>query len=181
MPKSVISIATSETQALDIIASLRKGGFPDRDISILRTSATGTGAGVRHDTSSKAPEGASVGAVSGGAVGGTIGVLAGIGLLAIPGLGPFIAAGPILAALSGAAVGAAVGGVTGGLIGLGVPEIEAKAFEAKLHRGELLVAVHAVAGDRVGRAKEIFKAAGAHEISVVGEEAAPSEGMQAQF
>ena len=85
------------------------------------------------------PEGATIGASTGGAIGGTIGLLAGIGALAIPGLGPFIAAGPIIAALSGGAIGAGVGGLTGALIGMGIPEYEAKRYEGKVKEGGILI------------------------------------------
>src|SRR5437667_65533 len=112
-------------------------------------------------------------AATGGATGGVIGVLAGIGALAIPGIGPFIAAGPIMAALSGAAVGAATGGVVGGLIGLGIPEIEAKRYDEKLKKGNYLIAVHTDESEDVDRAKDIFKAAGAEDISTVSEASAP--------
>ena len=107
------------------------------------------------------------------AAGGVIGLLAGIGALAIPGVGPFIAAGPIMAALSGAAVGAATGGVVGGLIGLGIPEIEAKRYDEKLKKGNYLVAVHTDESEDVDRAKHIFKTAGAEDISTVSEASAP--------
>lgn len=168
MSKSVIAIAPSEAQAHSLVTSLRASGFTDADISVVRSSTEG-GSGILHQASSKAPEGAAAGALGGGAVGGTLGVLAGIGLLAIPGLGPFIAAGPILAALSGVAVGATVGGVTGGLVGLGIPEIEAKAYESRLNRGEVLVAVHAETPERVTRAKAIFDGLEGVETRVVGE------------
>ena len=98
-----------------------------------------------------------------------LGLLAGIGALAIPGLGPFIAAGPIMAALSGAAVGATTGGVVGGLVGLGIPEIEAKRYDEKLKKGNYLIAVHTAESDDVDRAKHIFKNAGAEDISTVSE------------
>ncbi|TMP94859.1 MAG: DUF1269 domain-containing protein, partial [Verrucomicrobia bacterium] len=101
------------------------------------------------------------------------GLLAGIGALAIPGVGPFIAAGPIMAALSGAAVGAATGGVVGGLIGLGIPEIEAKRYEEKLKKGNYLIAMHTNKSEDVDRAKHIFKTAGAEDISTVSEASAP--------
>jgi hypothetical protein len=100
-------------------------------------------------------------------------LLAGIGALAIPGLGPFIAAGPIMAALSGAAVGAATGGVVGGLIGLGIPEIEAKRYDEKLRKGNYLIAVHTDESEDVDRAKDIFKTGGAEDISTVSEASAP--------
>jgi len=111
------------------------------------------------------PEGATVGASTGGLVGGTIGLLAGIGALAIPGLGPFIAAGPIMAAISGGAIGAGVGGFTGVLIGLGIPEYEAKRYEGKVKEGGILISVHSESNDETNRAKDIFKEEGAHDIS----------------
>jgi len=102
-----------------------------------------------------------------------LGWIAGIGALAIPGVGPFIAAGPILAALSGAAVGAAVGGIAGGLIGLGIPEIEAKRYEGKIKEGNILISVHTDNSDEIKRAKEIFTNQGAQDICITGEASAP--------
>ena len=99
-------------------------------------------------------------------IGGTLGLLVGIGALAIPGVGPLIAAGPLLAALTGAAAGATVGGVAGGLIGLGIPEIEAKRYENRIAEGNILISVHAETGDEVARAKEILEEADAEDISV---------------
>ena len=115
------------------------------------------------------PEGATIGASTGGAVGGTIGLLAGIGALAIPGLGPFIAAGPIMAALSGGAIGAGVGGLTGALVGLGIPEYEAKRYEGKVKEGGILISVHSENSDETSHAKSILKEEGAHDISSTGE------------
>jgi hypothetical protein len=172
MNKSVIAIASSEAHANTILNSLRASGFSDPDISMV-ANRPGTSRGVVHEASTKGPEGATAGALSGGALGGTVGVLAGIGLLAIPGVGPFIAAGPILAALSGVAVGATIGGVAGGLVGLGIPEIEAKALEARLYMGEILMAVHVTNADRITRAKEVFERAEATGVSVVGEQPPP--------
>lgn len=115
------------------------------------------------------PEGATVGASTGGVVGGTIGLLAGIGALAIPGLGPFIAAGPIMAALSGGAIGAIGGGLTGALVGLGIPEYEAKRYEGKVKEGGILISVHSESNDETKQAKDIFKESGAHDISSTSE------------
>ena len=123
----------------------------------------------------KAPEGATTGAATGGVTGGVLGLLAGVGALAIPGLGPFIAAGPIMAALSGAAVGATTGGIVGGLIGMGIPEVEAKRYENKLKNGNYLIAVHAADGDQKDRAKDIFEEAGAEDISTSSMSKAPAE------
>ena len=117
--------------------------------------------------------GSGLSGLTGGVTGGVIGLLAGIGAFAIPGVGPFIAAGPIMAALSGAAVGATTGGVVGGLVGLGIPEIEAKRYDEKLRKGNYLIAVHTDESEDVERAKDIFKTAGAEDISTVSEASAP--------
>jgi hypothetical protein len=88
-------------------------------------------------------------------------------------VGPFIAAGPIMAALGGAAIGAAAGGLTGGLIGMGIPELEAKQYEGKIKEGNLLISVHTDNSDEISRAKDIFKAAGAQDICTTGESTPP--------
>ena len=161
---SVFCIAKSYPQAEQIVERLQSSGFPSSEISVLLPDTEGKH-DIGHVKATKAPEGATTGAATGGLTGGVIGLLAGIGALAIPGLGPFIAAGPIMAALSGAAVGATTGGVVGGLIGLGIPEIEAKRYEGKLRSGNYLIAVHAHDDKQEDRAKEIFKTAGAEDIS----------------
>lgn len=173
MATSVFCIASSQTQANDIVSRLRLEGFSTNDISVLFPDRAGT-RDFAHEHNTKAPEGAVVGAGSGGVVGGAIGLLAGVGLLAIPGLGPFIAAGPIMAALSGLAVGAAVGGVGGALIGLGMPEIEAKRYENKVKDGNILISAHAETHEDVKIAKRIFKDCNASDISSAGEDKAPS-------
>ena len=168
MASSVYAIASSDAQAVRIATRLKASGFTPSDISILAPDRSGT-RDIGHVKATKAPEGATTGAATGGVTGGVLGLLAGVGALAIPGLGPFIAAGPIMAALSGAAVGATTGGVVGGLVGLGIPEIEAKRYDEKLKKGNYLVAVHADESDDVDRAKDIFKNAGAEDISTVSE------------
>jgi hypothetical protein len=172
MATSTFCIASSATQANDIVSRLRIAGFSSNDISVLFPDRSTT-RDFAHEKNTKAPEGAVVGAGSGGVVGGAIGLLAGAGLLAIPGLGPFIAAGPIMAALSGMAVGATVGGVGGALIGLGVPEIEAKRYENKVKDGNILISAHARNHEEVKTAKRIFKDCNASDISSGGEDAAP--------
>lgn len=124
-----------------------------------------------HEQHTKAPEGAVAGAGTGGALGGALGWVIGIGALAIPGVGPFIAAGPIMALLAGAAVGATVGGITGALIGMGIPEIEAKRYEGKIKAGNILISVHADDSAEVETAKRIFREANAQDISSTGEAA----------
>jgi hypothetical protein len=168
--KSVLCIATSRDQAQRIVDRLKSANFSNNDISALFPDKETT-RDFAHEKNTKAPEGAATGAGSGGLLGGALGWLAGIGALAIPGVGPFIAAGPIMAALSGAAVGAAVGGVAGGLIGLGIPEFEAKRYEGKVKQGNILLSVHAEDSDEIDRAKKIFEGAGAQDISTTSESA----------
>lgn len=171
---SVICLSKSYIQADRIVRDLQTSGFSNADISILASDTHGT-RDFGHSKSSKAPEGAASGAVAGGLTGGLVGLLAGIGTLAIPGLGALIAAGPILAALSGAAAGAATGGTVGGLIGLGIPEYEAKRYESKLGAGDYLIAVHVSNDDEEDRAEEIFQRNEAEDISTVSEAAVPSK------
>ena len=175
---AVFCITKSRTHAERIIDRLHGAGFPHSEISVLMPE-TDTHHDIGHVKASKAPEGTATGAATGGVAGGVLGLLAGIGALAIPGVGPLIAAGPILAALSGAAVGAATGGVVGGLIGLGIPEIEARIYEGKLKTGNYLVSVHAHDSDEVHRAKEIYKAEDAEDISTTGQSSVPEPSKSA--
>src|SRR5437763_7574712 len=138
--KAVFGIAKTEDQAIRIANDLRSVGFSDNDISVLFPDKQGT-RDFAHEQHTKAPEGAVSGVVTGGIIGGALGWLVGIGSLAIPGVGPFIAAGPILAALSGVAAGGTVGGIAGALIGMGIPEYEAKRYEGKIREGNILISV----------------------------------------
>jgi len=160
----VFCIAKDTAQAERAVEGLQAAGFPSAEISVLMPD-TGGKHDIAHVKATKAPEGATTGAAAGGLTGGVLGLLAGIGALAIPGVGPLIAAGPIMAALSGAAIGGATGGLVGGLIGLGIPEIEAKRYEEKLRSGNYLIAVHVHNDDQEKRAKDIFKSAGAEDIT----------------
>jgi hypothetical protein len=166
--KSLFCIASSEAQASEIVNQLKDSGFSNNDISALLPDKTGT-KDFAHEHHTKAPEGASAGASTGGVLGGALGWLVGIGALAIPGLGPFIAAGPIMAALSGAAVGAAVGGVAGALIGMGIPEYEAKRYEGKIKDGNILISIHLESDKLSGHAKDILEKCGAHDIATTSE------------
>ena len=158
------SVSKRLTPLITIVERLRAAGFSNNDISVLFPDKAGT-KDFAHEQHTKAPEGAATGAGTGGVLGGALGWLVGIGALAIPGLGPFIAAGPIMAALSGAAAGAALGGVTGALIGFGIPEYEAKRYEGKLKEGNFLISVHTDNSSERERAKTIFEEAGAEDIS----------------
>ncbi len=171
--KSVFCIATSHAQADGIVEQLKTANFSNDDISVLFPDK-GSTRDFAHEKNTKAPEGAVAGAGTGGVLGGALGWVAGIGALAIPGVGPFIAAGPIIAALSGAAVGAAVGGIAGGLIGLGIPELEAKRYEGKVKAGNILISVHTEDSKEITRAKDIFKQAGAEDVCVTGDASTPT-------
>jgi len=150
------------------VESLRASGFRNTDISVLFPENVGT-KDFAHEKGTKAPEGATTGGTTGIIIGGTLGWLAGIGALAIPGLGPFIAAGPIMAALAGAGAGGVVGGVTGALIGMGIPEYEAKRYEGRLREGGVLLSVHCGTSDEISLAKDLLRQTGAEDIAASGE------------
>jgi hypothetical protein len=172
--KVVFGLIATEPQAEDIVLRLQDAGFSGNDISVLFPDKKGS-RDFAHEQNTKAPEGAVTGASAGGVLGGALGLLAGIGALAIPGLGPFIAAGPIMATLSGAAAGATVGGLTGALVGMGIPELEAKQYEGKIKDGNILMAVHVEDGDEQKRAKEILEAGGAEDIKAGSEKGVPDD------
>ncbi|HSR58612.1 MAG TPA: hypothetical protein VLL57_10500 [Candidatus Binataceae bacterium] len=169
MKKSVFCIAKTEQQAVTIAERLRNAGFSSNDISALLPDRAGS-RDFAHEHHTKAPEGGLTGGGAGVVVGGALGWLVGIGSLAIPGLGPFIAAGPIMAALAGAGAGAVTGGIVGSLVGMGMPEYEAKRYQGKIRDGNILIAVHADTSDEVSRAKQIMKDCNAEDISYSGEE-----------
>jgi len=172
--KSVFCIAKSRDHANQIVDQLRLENFSNNDISALFADKETTH-DFAHVKSTKAPEGAVTGAGTGGVLGGALGWIAGIGALAIPGAGPFIAAGPIVGALSGAAIGAAAGGIAGALIGLGIPEIEAKRYEGKIKEGNVLISAHTENSSQITAAKNIFSKFNAKDICVAGEACVPDK------
>ncbi len=172
MSKSVVGIGT-RGQAESLVNRLQnQTGLAASEISVLAPDTSGTH-DFGHVKATKAPEGATTGAVAGGVTGGVLGLLAGIGALAIPGVGPFIAAGPIMAALSGLAVGATACGLVGGLVGLGIPEYEAKTYAEKLQKGNYLVAARTLDGEHLDKVKDAFKAEGLEDISTTSDANAP--------
>lgn len=171
----VFGIYSTRTAVENATDSLVKAGFPASDISVLLPESLGGPKDMGTEKATKAPEGAAAGVTTGGVIGGTLGLLAGVGLLAIPGLGPFIAAGPIMAALAGLGVGGAVGGVTGALIGMGIPEFEAKRYEGRLQKGGILLSVHCDTSDEITRAKEVLKNTAAEDVSSTGESSVDSK------
>ena len=172
--KAMFGIAKSESQAIAIADQLKDAGFTENDISVLFPDKEG-GKDFAHEQHTKAPEGAAAGGASGAVLGGALGWMVGIGALAIPGLGVFIAAGPIMAALAGAAGGAAAGGLTGALIGMGIPEYEAKRYEGKVKDGNILLSIHTEDSKERDRAKKILENGGAEDISYTGEASVPKE------
>ena len=165
---AVFGIYTSQSAVESAIAALQQAGFRNTDISALLPENEGT-KDFAHEKGTKAPEGASTGAGTGAAVGGLLGWLTGIGALAIPGLGPFIAAGPIMAALAGAGVGGTVGGLTGALIGMGIPEYEAKRYEGRVKNGGILLSVHSDESEWTSKAKSILEETGAQDVASASE------------
>jgi Protein of unknown function (DUF3341) len=165
---AVFGIYPSYATVESAVDGLRAAGFSNRDISVLFPQSAGS-KDFAHEKGTKAPEGATAGVGTGAVVGGTMGWLMGIGALAIPGLGPFIAAGPIMAALAGVGVGGAIGGITGALVGMGIPEYEAKRYEGRVKDGGILLSVHSDSSDETKRAKLILEGTGAHDVSSTSE------------
>lgn len=165
---AVFGIYPDQLTAEDAVENLKDTGFRSTDISVLFPDNQGT-KDFAHEKHTKAPEGAVAGGSSGAVIGGALGWLAGIGALAIPGVGPFIAAGPIMGMLGGIGVGSAIGGVTGALIGLGIPEYEAKRYEGRIRRGGILLSVHCDDPNWAKRARNILSQTGAEDIASTGE------------
>ena len=167
---AAFGIYRDRTRVESAVNSLKEAGFRNSDISALFPENAGS-KDFAHEKSTKAPEGATTGAGTGALLGGGLGWLVGIGALAIPGLGPFIAAGPIVAAIAGAGAGGAIGGLTGALVSMGIPEYEAKRYEGRVKEGGILLSVHSDDSQWTKRAKEILEHTGAQDIFSTGEAA----------
>ena len=168
---AAFAIFPSRVAAEEAVNRLHAAGFSHDDVSVLMADKQSSKE-FASEKNTKAPEGTTAGVLGGGTVGGTLGLLAGLGALAIPGVGPLIAAGPIMGALAGLGIGGAVGGLVGALIGMGIPEYEAKRYEGRLNDGGILVSVHCESSEEVSRAKDIFKISGGDDIASSGEKAA---------
>ncbi len=168
---SAFGIYASREMAENAVDRMLSAGFRNEDISVLLQDNVGS-KDFAHEKHTKAPEGTATGVVAGGIIGGTIGLLAGIGVLAIPGLGPLIAAGPIIAALSGIGSGGVLGGIIGALVGMGIPEYEAKRYEGRIKEGGILLSVHCDNAEWILKAKELLRESGAEDIASAGEHAA---------
>jgi len=165
---AVFGIYPSRLELDEAVDRLRRAGFRSTDVSVLFPDNQGT-KDFAHEKNTKAPEGSTTGVVAGGITGGVLGWLTGIGALAIPGLGPFVAAGPIVAALAGAGAVGTLGGIIGALIGMGIPEYEARRYEGRIRDGGILLSVHCDNSDWVRRAKEVLEHTGAQDIASAGE------------
>lgn len=165
MTRAVYGIYMNREHAEEAIDALRGAGFRAEDVSVLLPENLGS-KDIGYEKHTKAPEKAAVGGAAGGLAGGVLGWLVGIGALAIPGIGPFIAAGPILGVLAGFGAGSVIGGVAGALIGAGVPEYEAKRYEGRIRSGGALLSVHCESDVWAGRAKEMLRHTGAEDVSV---------------
>lgn len=161
---AVYGIFQTRAQAEECVDALVQNGFRAEDISVLMADNVGT-KDFAHEKNTKAPEGTTTGVVAGGVAGGTLGLLAGLGALAIPGVGPLLAAGPIVAALAGVGAGGTVGGLIGALVGLGIPEFEAKRYEGMIKEGRILLSVHCDNSEWVDRAKALLERTGAQNVA----------------
>ena len=168
---AIYGIYSHRSEAEAAVDRLVEAGFRNEDISVLLQDNVGT-KDFAHHKDTKAPEGTTTGVLTGGAIGGTLGLLAGIGALAIPGVGPLIAAGPIMGTLAGLGSGGLVGGVIGALVGMGIPEYEAKRYEGRIKEGGILLSVHSDGSDWTSKAKDILKHTGATDVSSTGEASA---------
>jgi len=176
---AVFGIYKNSMAAERAVDRILAAGFSNNDISVLLPDSQSSKE-FAHEKNTKMPEGTATGATAGGAIGGTLGLLAGIGSLAIPGVGPFIAAGPIMGALAGLGVGGAVGGMVGALVGMGIPEYEAKRYEGRVKDGGVLLSVHCEGSHDVSRAKDLLKQTGAEDIASAGEKGVSTHGVESE-
>ncbi len=171
--RAVVGLVPDRESADHVVQALEHAGFQRESLSFLFPDKSGT-RDFAHEAHTKAPEGAITGVGAGGVIGGALGLLAGIGAIAIPGIGIFVAAGPIMSLLSGVATGAAIGGITGALVGLGIPEWEAKQYAGKIRDGNILLSVHCDEREEARRARHILEGCGVHDVYIAGE-ARPDE------
>jgi len=174
---AVFGIFKTTAQADRAVSRLASVGFSHADISLLASSIDSYRE-LAHEKNTKAPEGTTTGVVTGGVLGGALGLLAGVGALAIPGVGPLIAAGPIMGALAGLGAGGAVGGLVGSLVGMGIPEYEAKRYEGRVKDGGILLSLHCDTSEEIDRAKVILEQSGAEDVSSTGEKAVSTHGVE---
>lgn len=172
-PKAIFGVYETRMELESTVDNLKAQGFRNSDISVLIPSSDDYADWAQKEMvdvevkETKASEGAATGAVGGLAFGGALGWLAGAGALTIPGIGPFVAAGPIMAAIAGAGIGGTVGGVTGALIGSGIPEDEARKYENYIKEGAMLLSVHADDTSWMNKARLILQSGGAKDVTAI--------------
>jgi hypothetical protein len=166
MTKDIVAygIYADRTSFDAALEALRAAGFRNSDISAIVPNRDQTRKDLAHEINTKAPEGVAAGAGTGAAVGGVLGWLVGVGAIAIPGVGPLLAAGPVVAALAGAGAAGATGGLVGGLVGAGIPEVEAKRYAGRIREGGYLLSVHCDDSVWARRAEEILEATGGRDV-----------------
>jgi hypothetical protein len=172
---AVFGIYATPATAEAAVDHLLSRGFTNESISVLLPDDESTRA-FAHEKHTKAPEGTATGVTTGGIIGGTLGLLAGIGALAIPGVGPLIAAGPIMGALAGLGAGGVVGGIVGALVGMGIPEFEAKRYEGAVRDGGTLLSVHCDTSEEISAAKSALRDTGARDIASTSESGSDNTG-----
>ncbi|MBC7927624.1 MAG: DUF3341 domain-containing protein [Bryobacteraceae bacterium] len=168
MAKAVFGIFTNREHAEEAVETCRAAGIRPDDVSLLLPDNVGT-KDIGYEKHTKAPERASAGAATVGVVGGALGWLLGMGALVIPGVGPLVAAGPIMSMLAGLGAGSVIGGLAGAFAGLGIPEYEAKRYEGRIRSGGALMSIHCADEVSVSRAKEMLLRTGAEDVSVAEE------------
>ncbi|HET9697940.1 MAG TPA: PRC-barrel domain-containing protein [Terriglobales bacterium] len=162
---SVYGVFHDREKVRETVEHLKREGFQDNDISVVFPDRDESkNFALEHNT--KAPEGATAGGLTGAVTGGVLGWLAGVGMIAIPGIGPLLAAGPIVAALAGAGAVGVAGGLVGALVGMGLPELEAKRYESEVKAGRILVAVHCDDARFSLSARTVLEKAGAKDVFV---------------
>ena len=172
---AVLSIYATREECERAANALINSGFSPADLSVLLPENVAPSTNVGEERATKAPEGATAGAASGATLGGMFGFLAGLGAPAIPGVGPFLAAGPLIGTLAGMGVGGTVGGFTGALIGMGIPEFEAKRYQSRLQKGGILLSVYCENAGQIRSAKEILARTGAEDVADASESSAANE------
>jgi hypothetical protein len=177
---AVFGIYATPATAEAAVDHLLTRGFTNSAISVLLPDDETTRA-FAHEKNTKAPEGTTTGVTTGGVIGGALGLLAGIGALAIPGIGPLIAAGPIVATLAGVGAGGAVGGIVGALVGMGIPEYEAKRYEGAVKGGGTLLSVHCDTSEQIDAAKDALKDTGARDVASTTEATSNTAGARETF
>jgi len=165
---AVFGIYHTRPEAEEAVNALLQNHFRNTDISALFPDNAGT-KDFALEKNTKAPEGAATGGIAGAIIGGALGWLAGIGMISVAGIEPYIAAGPIVAALAGAGALGLLSGIVGALAGMSIPEYEAKRYRGRVKHSGILLSVHCDNREWVKRAEQTLKRTGAEHVASSGE------------